>query len=152
MFEMELWLTPLILLPGVGLLVVSTAQRMHQINAELHKLLEHPDPHGQVLSRHLLWRATRFRNALVCLYSSAALFAVASFVGGLVQWWMVPSLWITGGLTLLGIFFVAYAALELVRESVISLRVLADHYEQIQHQRPPPRRWRHGGGSADGLG
>ena len=39
LFSTEVWLTPIILLPGVALLIVSTSARIGQIHSEVHWLL-----------------------------------------------------------------------------------------------------------------
>ncbi len=49
MFNTEVWLTPLILLPGVALLLVSTSARFAAMNATFHRLLREA-----VLSLHVL--------------------------------------------------------------------------------------------------
>ena len=67
MFTTEVWLTPLILLPGVALLIISTSARFEQIHNEFHRLLEHPDDHSKIVARNLVLRSTLFRNALVNL-------------------------------------------------------------------------------------
>ena len=131
MLETELWLTPLILLPGVALLIVSTSARFGQIHTEFHRLLSNPDDHARTVGQHLMQRATFFRDALVALYSAVVLFALGSLLGGLVNFWSPPLLWITGGLTLVGIVAVGIAATQLLRESVRSCQVLTDHLEEI---------------------
>jgi hypothetical protein len=76
MLETELWLTPLILLPGVALLIMSTSARFGQIHAEFHHLLDHTDAHAEILSRHLVLRSALYRNALISLHASVGLFAL----------------------------------------------------------------------------
>ena len=63
MTSTEFWLTPLILLPGVALLIGSTSARFGQIHTEFHHLLDHPDAGAQILSRNLQQRARLFRDA-----------------------------------------------------------------------------------------
>jgi hypothetical protein len=48
--QTELWLTPLILLPGVALLIMSTSVRFGQVHDEFHVFLDHPDAHARVVS------------------------------------------------------------------------------------------------------
>ena len=133
MLDKELWLTPLLLLPGVALLIVSTSARFGQIHVEFHRLLASGDAgdHARVVARHLMRRARSFRDALVALYTSVVLFAIGSLAGGVVNLWSPQLLWITGGLTLAGIVAVAVAAVQLLRESVASIEVLADHEQEI---------------------
>lgn len=132
MFATEVWLTPLILLPGVTLLLVSTSARFGQLHTEIHRLLDHPDAHARILSRHLLRRSRLFRDALVALYASVGLFAFGSLLGGVVNLWRPESLWIVGGATMIGIGCIVYAAVQLVREALICLHVIVDHTEQLQ--------------------
>ena len=48
MIATEVWLTPLLLLPGVALLIVSTSHRFAQLHSEFHRLLDHPDDHAKI--------------------------------------------------------------------------------------------------------
>lgn len=119
MFSTEVWLTPLILLPGVALLIVSTSARFGQLQTEFHRLLDHPDAHARILSRHLLRRSALFRDALVALYASVALFAFGSLLGAVVNLWRPESLWVVGGATILGIGCIVYASVQLMREASV---------------------------------
>ncbi len=131
MFETEIWLTPLILLPGVALLIMSTSARFGQIHTEFHHLLDHRDAHAKILARHLVLRSTLFRNALISFYTSVGLFALGSLLGGLVNFWNPEGLWLVGGLTLLGIGCVVYSSIMLVRESLICLQVITQHDQRV---------------------
>lgn len=132
MFSTEVWLTPLILLPGVALLIVSTSARFGQLHTEFHRLLDHPDAHARILSQHLLKRSTLFRDALLALYASVGLFAIGSLLGGVVNLWRPDSLWVVGTATMFGICCIAYASIQLMRETLLCLSVLKDHREQLQ--------------------
>jgi hypothetical protein len=144
MFTTEVWLTPLILLPGVALLIMSTTARFGQVHAEFHRLLDHPDAHARIVAGHLLRRSRWLRNALAALYMSVGLFALGSLIGGVVNLWRPESLWVVGGLTIAGIGGIVYAAIELVRESLLCLQVLRDHSQYVRDvaaaqelERPP---------------
>jgi hypothetical protein len=132
MFSTEVWLTPLILLPGVALLIISTSARFAQLQTEFHRLLDHHDAHARILSRNLLKRSALFRDALVALYSSVALFAFGSLLGAVVNLWRPESLWVVGGTTILGIACIVFASLQLIREASVCLRITVDQAEQLQ--------------------
>jgi hypothetical protein len=136
MFSTEVWLTPLVLLPGVALLIVSTSARFGQLHGEFHRLLDLPHGQAKVLSHQLMRRCVLFRNSLVALYASVGLFAFGSLLGGVVNLWQPESLWVVGGATMIGIGCVVFAAIQLVREAVICLDVLVDDYEALQKQLP----------------
>ena len=129
----EFWLTPLILLPGVALLIGSTSARFFQVHTEFHHLLDHPDAHARILSRNLLQRSRLFRDALASLYVSVGLFSLGSLLGGVVNLWRPSSLWFVGGLIIFGIGCVVYASFQLVRESLLCLKVIQEHYEHVEN-------------------
>jgi uncharacterized membrane protein YoaK (UPF0700 family) len=126
------WLTPLVLLPGVALLVVSTASRYAQLHQELHHVLDHPKGASPRLVEALVKRGTLFRNALVGLYFSISAFVLGAFFGGVTALWFAESSWAVQALTLLGILGVLYSALQLTRESVLSLHIIREHYLEIE--------------------
>jgi hypothetical protein len=127
----EFWLTPLILLPGVALLIASTSSRFSQIHTEFHHLLEHQDSHARIVSRNLLRRSRLFRDALVSLYASVALFSLGSLLGGVVNLWRPESLWFVGGLTIIGIGCVVFASVQLIRESLLCLQIIQEHHDHV---------------------
>lgn len=73
------WAGPLLVLPGVGLLIMSTSARYIRLHDELHHLVEHGEA-GAV--GRLLRRARWFRNALVSSYVSVVFLALAGLVLG----------------------------------------------------------------------
>lgn len=126
------WLTPLALLPGVALLVVSTASRYAQLHQELHHVLDHPRGASPRLVEALVTRGTLFRNALVGLYFSISTLVLGAFFGGVTALWFAALSWAVQALTLLGILGVLYSALQLTRESVLSLHIIREHYLEIE--------------------
>lgn len=140
-----LWVTPLLLLPGVALLVMSTSIRFNRLHDEVHALDE-THAHGgdgEVVSEThlacLLLRGRLFRNALIALYLAVACFALGALVGGLLALWpqhgMVAMLVLSGT----GITAVLVAAVLLVRESLLSFEVLEDHGRHLTDlNRPRP--------------
>jgi len=134
MESVGLWLTPLVLLPGVAILLISTSARYGEIHAEFHRLLGQRDIATEALDKCLIMRSTLFRNALVCLYTSVGLFSLASFLGGLVVYWAAVSFWAIVILTCLGILSLVFASLQLIRESLLSLEVIREHGQQIRKE------------------
>lgn len=131
-FSTEVWLTPLILLPGVALLIGSTSARFAQVHAEFHRLQEHRDANAQILSRSLIRRSELFRDALASLYSSVAAFSMGSLIGAFVHFFWPTSLWFVGGFTIIGITCLVFAAIQLIRESLICLDVIREASETIR--------------------
>ena len=129
----EFWLTPLILLPGVALLIGSTSARFGQVHTEFHHLLDHPDAHARILSRNLLERCRLFRDALASLYTSVGLFSLGSLLGGVINLWRPGSLWFVGGLIIIGIGCVVFASVQLVRESLLCLKIIQEHNDHVEN-------------------
>lgn len=76
-------LSPLLLLPGAALLIFSTSIRLNNTHDEVHHQTEQQNSPPKEIIDHLLMRARYFRNALVFLYSSISIFAVAGIAIGI---------------------------------------------------------------------
>lgn len=129
----ESWLTPLLFISAPALMIMSTAARYAQLHGEIHFLKDHGTAGAgrDVCNTALLKRATCFRNALVALYSAIAIFAIASLLGAIVSnWWSNVLHWVAT-LTVLGIGAVVFAAVTLVREALLSLRIITLHFDNL---------------------
>lgn len=123
-----LWATPLILLPGVALLIMSTSVRSGQLHEEFHHLLESPEEQvTDSLLTHLLYRAQLLNRALVSLYISVGLFCLGGLLGGLVSQWQQSATLIIILLVGCGVAVVFFASFQLVRESRTALAILEEH-------------------------
>ena len=126
-----IWLSPLLLLPGAGLLIMSASQRFNRLHDEIHHLIEQDSNKSQKTVKHLMKRAHYFRNALVLLYSSIAIFAIAGLLGGITSGLGNVSFYLTVGLTIIGILFLAAASIILIKESSLSLEIMKIHLGEI---------------------
>ncbi|MEO1023816.1 MAG: DUF2721 domain-containing protein [Bacteroidota bacterium] len=139
MEDAGLWLSPLLLIPGAGLMIMSTSARYAQIHNEMHHLLEHQhgnDEHMHMVAKELMGRSVLFRNALVCLYASITFLAVAGLVGAMFTAFGVSSFLIVLCLTGFGIGCLVLAALILIRESIKSLSIIREHYDELCSRKP----------------
>ena len=98
-----IWLSPLLLLPGVGLLIMSTSQRFNRLHDEIHHIMEEGSSKSAGTVNHLMQRAKYFRNALVFLYSSISIFSVAGISSGITSGRDEISTVLTISLTIIGI-------------------------------------------------
>jgi len=87
MESIGIWLSSLLLLPGVAMLILSTSFRLNRLHDEVHHQTEQQHSPSKEIIDHLLMRARYFRNALVLLYTSISIFAVAGIIGGLTSSW-----------------------------------------------------------------
>ncbi|MEL6324971.1 MAG: DUF2721 domain-containing protein [Pseudomonadota bacterium] len=108
-------------IPGVGLLIVSTANRFHVVNLLIRDMATgtspHPDP--DVLPT-MVSRSRRLQRALVVLYIAASSFAVPGLIGQIGTKWLedavfIEQIWIW--LTTFGVAAVVLATILLILES-----------------------------------
>ena len=128
------WLSPLLLLPGAGLLIMSTSQRFNRLHDEIHHLMEEGPGKSVSTVNHLMRRAKYFRNALVFLYSSIAIFAAAGLLGGITSGWNEISTVLTIGLTIIGIICITSAAIILIKESSLALKIIESHTRELNEK------------------
>ncbi len=115
---MNEWATPLLVLPGVGLLVMSTSLRYARLHDELHHHLEMRHVGTRTVER-LLLRGVLFQYALLALYGACALLALSGLAGGL-----AAGPWVSGSLLGLGVSSLVVATGLLMRETTVSLDVI----------------------------
>ena len=127
------WLTPLLFISAPALMILSTAARYAQLHGEIHFLQEHGHAGAgrDVCNAALLKRALCFRNALVALYSAIALLAIASLLGAIVSNWWSDALQVVAALTVLGVAAVIFAAISLMQEAMLSLRIIFLHFKNL---------------------
>jgi len=127
------WLMPVAMLPGIGLLILSTAARYGQIHGEIHHLFVHPNLSKGFLI-HLKNRATLFRNALVGLYIGVGFLLLGSVAGAIVEilGFNEASGWVTVSFSFLCILTVLRSVLTLIRESRLSLEAVVHDLEALE--------------------
>ena len=121
-----LWAAPLLLIPGVGLLLLSTSVRFGQLHQELLRQLR--EKHSRAV-RHLRQRARLIHSAMVSLYVSIAVLAFSSLLGTLAARWFPTLKWIPEVMTFVGVAIISYAAIQLIRESRLLITVILDDAE-----------------------
>ena len=131
MESVEVWLTPLLLLPGVALLIMSTSVRYVRVHEEVHHLLDHESKNLAKRANRLYKRSKLFRNALIALYGSVGVFSLAGLLGGVLAFSQLEGYYWISSLTGLGIIFLFFASIELIRESTLSLDIIKDHIVSI---------------------
>ena len=126
------WIIPILLLPGVALLILSTATRYGQIHSELHHLLDIDEAVTADFWQHLNRRSILFRNALVSLYFSVGAFVMGSLVGALVEMTGRTSTVTVTAFAFVGILCLIFAAYELILESRSSFLIITHHLSSLK--------------------
>ena len=129
MDDVSLWVSPVVLVSGVGLLVLSTSARYGQLHAELRELMnEARSEAASGRSMTMLFETLRSRtrlllSALFSLYLSLGFLITGSLVGSLNAIWSFSKMPVIL-LTCSGIFAVLFAAVQLIRESRMFLHTV----------------------------
>ena len=87
MLETASWVSPLLLLPGVGLLLVSTSARFEAIHENIHQLLDEQTAEAKQCAAHAVRRARLLSIAMCSLYFAAAALAASGLCGTIAVWW-----------------------------------------------------------------
>ena len=77
MDEVGIWIVPISVIPGVGLLIMSTSVRFSNLHGEIHHVLESCN---ECMIKGLMARGRLLHWALFLLYISVALAALSSLV------------------------------------------------------------------------
>ena len=123
MNDAGIWAAPLLLIPAVGLLILSTSARFGQLRDEFHR---HKDEQESSALKHLCRRASLMHSALVSFYTSVAVLALASLLGTLSDRWFKTLTWIPQAMTFVGVVLILFSAMQLIRESRLLLTVILD--------------------------
>jgi hypothetical protein len=129
MNDTGIWAAPLLLIPAVGLLVLSTSARFGQVHEEFHR--RRGDEHFHAV-KHLCKRARLIHSALVSFYMSVAVLASSSLLGTISGRWFDSLLWIPHAMTFVGVALILFAAIQLIRESKLLITVILDDAERDQ--------------------
>ncbi|OEK06257.1 DUF2721 domain-containing protein [Roseivirga misakiensis] len=81
---MDNWVIPLTLLPGIGMMIMSTSNLATAISTEINNLLERQDCKPELIQKKIS-QMSLLNVAMVCLYISAAVFAVAGLIEGIFE-------------------------------------------------------------------
>jgi len=126
------WAGPLLVLPGVGLLIMSTSARYIRLHDEVHHVAEHGE-HGDFAQ--LLRRGRLFRNALVAAYLSVVFLALSGLVLGAAAAAESSSMAAHLAGTVLAVFGIAALVVSsglLVLEATASYSVLEEHARALK--------------------
>lgn len=128
------WITPLLLIPGVGLLLVSTSARFEALHTEIHQLLHDDSEAAPACAEHVVVRARILQIAMSALYIATMLLSGAGLLGALANWRFEFFLHFAWLLTALAVFSVFLASLVLIRESITSFRIINNHANTVNNR------------------
>lgn len=124
---MDNWIIPLTLLPGIGMMIMSTSHLSTAISQEISGLI-----HETICDTHLveqkISQMSLLNRALVTLYLGAAAFAITGLIGGVSA---VQNLMVHDAFTvclIIGICCLLVATIFLITFSVRAVRIKKNQY------------------------
>lgn len=122
------WYIPITILPGVGMLILSTTSQMMALSGEIGALLKNKcTPFQHQISDRKIKQLTRLSSSAALLYISAACFVLSGIAGSVVQEEFGNTL--PKVILILGVVLVLIALFVLI---VYGLRAIG--IRKIQHQ------------------
>ena len=113
------WYLPITILPGVGLLVLSTSNIGLNLSSEIASLIKEDCSANESLIEKKIDQMTKLSRALVCLYLSAASLVLSGILKASTLF--APA--ISEGLLVLGAVFLLVALSFLLRYSIKAVRI-----------------------------
>ncbi len=125
---MDDWVIPLTLLPGIGMMIMSTSNLSSAISSEIDRLLHQEDCNTHLVEIKIT-QMSLLNISLVCLYISTAVFAVAGLLGGIsdLQDIMIDITY-HHILVIIGIATLVVATLLLMTFSIRSVKIKRNQY------------------------
>ena len=80
---MENWYVPITIVPGIGLLILSTSNLLVALSNEIKSILQ--DSNSEMLIHRKLKQLKLLNGAMVFLYASVACFVVSGLISGLFE-------------------------------------------------------------------
>jgi len=122
---MENWYVPITIVPGIGLLILSTSNLMVALSNEINNLVLDSSHETGIISRKLSQLKT-LNRALVFFYIAVAVLAIAGLSGGL------PLNWIKNGLnyiSFIGIIMMLFGLFTLIKYSYKAVSIRQDQFK-----------------------
>ena len=126
---METWYVPITIVPGIGLLLMSTSTLLGQLSLEIKGLLSEHHDYKDLLKRKLM-QLKLINLAMVFLYASVAFFVISGLVAGLYQSTHAMSDDIPIYLSVIGILCCLAALFLLILFSFRAVKIKQDQFRE----------------------
>ena len=126
MIELESWIIPFTFIPGVGMLVLSTANRLYNVTTLIREIIQSQHHMYEHDLSTLVKRTQLFHRALICFYAAVGLLACAALIGSFHISITVAEISMVKTITTGGIICVVIGSVQLIRESIIASRLIID--------------------------
>lgn len=127
---MDKWYIPITILPGVGLLLLSTSNLIIALNNEIKQLLDAQDCNAKLVS-HKIGQQGILSYAMIALYLSAGAMVLAGLFDGLSDWGIHVG--VSSGIIVMlcGVILIFIAILLLILYSSRAVKVRKEQYSNF---------------------
>ena len=122
---MDNWLLPITIVPGIGLLILSTSNLMVTLSNELNTLINEDQKNEDIISRKLIQLKT-LNRAMVFFYIAVACLAVSGLIGGLQLISIKES---ATYISIIGIVIMLLGLLSLIKYSYKAVSIRQDQFK-----------------------
>lgn len=130
------WILPFTFIPGVGMLILSTANRYFQVKNRIREDLKDKSKEARAEVQRLLKRAGLFHRAITSQYLSIGCFALAALLGNIHNNWFPQYGTLCAALAdfliLIGVLSIVFSAFQLIQESAMSLKNTRDAVKKAE--------------------
>ncbi|MDC0505988.1 DUF2721 domain-containing protein [Candidatus Gracilibacteria bacterium] len=138
MSDLSLAIIPLTIVPGVALILSSSAARFNVVAGQINRLYLSQEKHNNYIIKQQLLRSRLFTNILTCLYISIFSLLLSSFIGiinaSIFQDFAYSEMILIICFSL-GIFFALAAVILLIIEATTIRKVIRKKIELIRKQK-----------------
>lgn len=122
---MENWYLPITIVPGIGLLILSTSNLMVTLTNELSGFIKEQSKDETIISRKLAQLKT-LNRAMVLFYIAVACLAIAGLIGGL-QFKSIENY--ATYISVLGIIIMLFGLFSLIKYSYRAVSIRQDQFK-----------------------
>ena len=122
---MDNWYLPITLVPGIGLLILSTSNLMVTLTNELSGFVKEQSKNESIISRKLIQLKTLNRS-MVFFYIAVAFLAIAGLIGGLKLSSLKNS---AAYISIIGIVIMILGLLSLIKYSYRAVSIRQDQFK-----------------------
>ena len=133
---MEKWYLPITILPGIGLIIISTSNLIISLNKEMEKLLKEAATFEQLINKKLS-QMRLLTMSLAGFYISTALMVLSGLVSLMQNYAQQFSSHWSLGILLLGVVLIFASLLILIIYSVKAVSIRQIHFEQCLEDDKP---------------
>ncbi len=123
---MENWYLPITIVPGIGLLILSTSNLMVNLSNELNGLIKEQSKDDSIIHRKLA-QLKALNRAMVFFYIAVACLAISGLIGGL-QFKVIENS--ATYISVLGIIIMLLGLLSLIKYSYRAVSIRQDQFKR----------------------